>query len=113
MTRRPNLIADADRWFWPRVDRSGGPDACWLWQGPLMADGYGKVKVSNKWLLSHRVAWLLTHDDLPPQLNHTCNVPACCNPSHLYSGTQRDNVADSIKAGTFYPSTRTRKEERP
>src|SRR5438874_974236 len=28
--------------FWSKVDKSGGPDACWPWTGCINAWGYGK-----------------------------------------------------------------------
>ena len=29
-------------------------------------------------------------------VNHTCDNPVCCNPAHLYRGTQRQNVDDMM-----------------
>ena len=33
------------------------------------------------------------------QINHTCHNPKCCNPEHLYAGTQQENVDDKYNAG--------------
>lgn len=30
--------------FWPKVDKSGGPDACWPWLGGINGDGYGFIR---------------------------------------------------------------------
>lgn len=32
---------------------------------------------------------------------HACNNPKCSSPKHLYFGTPKENVRDSIDAGTF------------
>lgn len=34
-------------------------------------------------------------------LCHACNNSKCSNPEHLYWGSPKDNVADTIKAGNF------------
>ena len=30
---------------------------------------------------------------------HTCDTPPCCNPKHLWIGTQQDNTADRTAKG--------------
>lgn len=30
---------------------------------------------------------------------HACDNRPCCNPSHLFEGTQKDNIADMIAKG--------------
>jgi hypothetical protein len=75
--------------FWARV-AVAGPDECWLWTGPPTKDGgYGQIRwVSldpNGPIRTHRVAWLLTHGEIPARmhLHHRCETPLCCNPAHL------------------------------
>jgi hypothetical protein len=87
--------------FWRRVDRSGGPDACWPWLGCRGKYGHGQVKVSGRKHVAHRVAYKLSGYELPDELilRHTCNNGWCCNPKHHVPGTHQDNVADRVAAG--------------
>jgi hypothetical protein len=34
---------------------------------------------------------------------HRCDNPSCCNPSHLFAGTQLENVQDAIHKGRLVP----------
>lgn len=73
-------------------------NGCWVWQGCKIHTGYGRVqRRPNAWL-AHRLAWTLTHGDIPPEtfVLHHCDNPPCINPAHLYLGTQHDNMRDMI-----------------
>ena len=84
--------------FWSRVDKI---DGCWLWQAGKTKDGYGVIWKAPKVLLAHRVAWELTYGPIPEglQILHHCDNPACVNPTHLFIGTNYDNVCDSVSKG--------------
>jgi len=86
------------------VDSSGGPDACWPWQGCCNRDGYGAYEVKGKYIGAHRMAYQLKFGpiDKGVQVNHNCpngDLPSCCNPAHLWLGTQHENILDMERKG--------------
>lgn len=102
MTPRPDQAEPVDVRLWRKVDRSGGPDSCWLWTDRQNVVGYGRMKVgsrtdgSMRGVLAHRLAYSFTYGDIPVGLDvlHQCDAPACCNPAHLRVGTHKDNMDD-------------------
>lgn len=98
-------IALAER-LQAKVDRSGGPDACWPFTGCRFKSGYGAISAGagkrNTALYAHRVAWQIAHGrPIPPGLSicHRCDNRPCCNPSHLFLGTTADNMRDMRTKG--------------
>src|SRR5580698_5257741 len=74
---------------------------CWLWQRARNHYGHGQVWFDGRLHLAHRLVWALVIGDIPNSMYvlHKCDVPACCNPDHLFLGTQQDNIADMIIKG--------------
>jgi hypothetical protein len=86
--------------LWSKVDKSG---ECWTWQGSLAA-GYGQIQHNGKMKRVHRLAWELEHGEIPPGMDicHNCpggDNPLCVRPTHLWLGTQRENIADRTAKG--------------
>ncbi len=87
--------------FFSKVNKRG-PEACWLWKASVCTSGYGQfAPVGKKLVLGHRFAWALTNGPIPKGMRilHRCDTPACCNPAHLFVGTDADNVADKTHKG--------------
>lgn len=74
---------------------------CWVWKGAKNRKGYGVIRLRDKNMLAHRVAWIKSKYDIPNGLYvlHKCDNPSCVNPNHLFLGTPKDNMDDKMKKG--------------
>ena len=83
---------------------------CHEWTGALAPSGYGYITASRKWRLknryfrTHRVFYFLEIGIQPGELLvlHACDNPPCCNPKHLFLGTNADNSLDCVLKGRKY-----------
>jgi len=89
--------------FWEKVDRSRGEDSCWEWLGGKTPDGYGLLWTGKNRIGAHRFSYMLSHNIQSLSRNsfvcHSCDNPSCCNPKHLWLGSNRDNQLDYFSKG--------------
>jgi hypothetical protein len=84
--------------FWSKVEVTQNTCRCWEWKGRRDPWGYGEFKLQGAATRAHRVAVQMTGVPLQPGevVMHTCDNPACCNPTHLVVGDHAMNVADRV-----------------
>jgi len=91
--------------FWQRIQK---PVGCWLYDGAKETNGYGYLQSplpdGPRFITAHKLAWILTNGPVPEGLHvlHKCDIRACCNPDHLYLGTDADNMADKVSRKRNY-----------
>ena len=105
----PHSITSLEDRFWSKVDKSGGPNACWLWKGRLTGRGYGAWWADGKNAVAHKVALALSGNPIPTGLvaDHVCRNRLCVNPGHLRAVTARQN---SLENSLGLPAINARKQ---
>lgn len=95
--------------FWAKVAVLDPPGTCWPWRGGCDRAGYGWFIYRSKQYRAHRLAFQFANAD-PGDLHvlHRCDNPPCCNPAHLFLGTQADNNADMMAKGRHRGGARPR-----
>lgn len=86
--------------FWEKVAIRGADD-CWEWEASRNPWGYGQFRIGSKIFTTSRVAFALVKQREPGDLLvcHSCDNPSCCNPAHLWLGTDADNNRDRSEKG--------------
>ena len=101
MTRRDLNIPSLMRF----VETNKNLSACWNWTGATSGNGYGAiVLLSGEQVSAHRAMFTLVYGKVPDGFSvcHRCDNPRCCNPTHLFSATQSENIIDAYSKGRIY-----------
>lgn len=93
--------------FWSRVDNDGPTMShmdtnCWVITKGFTTNGYGRVPFCWEGRRAHRYSYYLNVDenfDRSKDVCHRCDNPKCVRPSHLFLGTEKDNVQDMFRKG--------------
>lgn len=80
----------------------GQSGRCWRWTGRKDLDGYGRQSFEGRHLRAHRLSYALHHglsdcEIASLDILHRCDTPDCCNPLHLFAGTNDDNMQDKVR----------------
>lgn len=75
---------------------------CWIWDGDTGNGGYGTTKYHGKRYQAHRLSYESFLGEIEEGLCvcHDCpggDNPRCCNPAHLWLGSNADNSLDMRK----------------
>jgi hypothetical protein len=113
----PYKAKDPVERFWKHVNKT---NTCWIWTGERMKEKpihirkgikqlpYGIFYLINpaknnkmKQVKAHRYSWEIHKGPIPEGLFvlHKCDNPPCINPSHLFLGTNLDNIKDMVAKG--------------
>lgn len=83
-------------------------NGCWIWVGGYDINGRPSAYIAppSKKMLAHRRSYELFVGPIPKGMNVLHDCPSgddirCVNPDHLWIGTQKENIHDSIEKGRF------------
>jgi hypothetical protein len=89
----------ADR-FWKHISPPN-ESGCRLWNGALSDGRYGNFWDGGGHKKAHIYAWELQNGPVPHGMKvcHQCDTPRCVEETHLFLGTQLDNLRDMVAKG--------------
>jgi hypothetical protein len=94
-------------------------DECLIFIGSRNYKGYGRMHNRNEQFM-HRFSWFIHNGPIPKGMHvlHHCDNPPCCNPKHLWIGTNKDNSDDKFRKNRFrivsgenHPSSKISEEQ--
>lgn len=103
--RRPLSDRFADKYV---IEPNSG---CWLWIGAATNAGYGLIGLeAGRNILATHAALILDGRARPSPEHmacHKCDTPSCVNPSHLFWGSQDENMADQQRKGRHWATVKS------
>lgn len=116
VAKKPRKKLDPIERFLAKVDKSGGPDACWPWSGGMRFEIGQKPDPKRKGKTTHDAVsfrmfmWKLTFGEYPPKklFPEKCGNGRCCNPAHM-GFHYPPLIGDTRLRMTDYMDTRKRK----
>ncbi len=90
-----------------KVNESG----CWVWQGYCNPRwGYGHTAWRGRTWAVHRLMWTVMRGEIPAGkiVCHSCDNPPCCNPEHVWLGTDKENHIDKTRKGRHHYDKNTK-----
>jgi hypothetical protein len=97
--------------------KTGSVKECWEWQGFKDAHGYGRLssRHGKSPYKAHRIAYEFLVGNIPDGMEvcHRCDNTSCVNPHHLFIGTHKTNMLDSLAKKRLGYNTRSRGNLRP
>jgi len=97
-----DAVENAKTRFMKFINDPKSIDSCWEWGGFIKETGYGQFRLNrDKMITAHRASFMIFNNEIPEGLCvlHKCDNRKCVNPSHLFLGTNQDNVDDREKKG--------------
>lgn len=77
-------------------------NGCWIWRS-MKLDAYPTFTLFGEKMRGNRASYLIFNSSPilidKPCICHSCDVPRCVCPDHLFSGTHKENMADMVSKG--------------
>lgn len=79
------------------------PTGCWWWVGERSPFGHGVFRIGKTYVFAHRLSYEIYTGQIENGLHvcHSCDVPYCVNPAHLWLGTHAEGITQRALSEMF------------